>query len=328
MLPLQRLHTFEQLKIISDPRRLAILRHLMDAPATLTQLGKALGEHPAWVRHHVKVLEQVGLVEISEVKITAGYVEKYYQSVASAYLFQEMLLPEKPGKHTVVLSGSHDTALELLSTMVAGELYIYTNPIGSLDGLVALREGLCNATGCHLYDSLSGDYNTSYVRHFFPDKKITLLTLAHREQGLITPPGNPGNLTGIEDLSRPDVHFINRNPGSGTRLWLDEQLHRLGITPAQVRGYEDEASTHTAVANAVYAGRANVGLGVRAAAIALSLGFIPLFIERYDLVVPREQLEHKNLVPMFEAFYSGEFRRKVESLGGYDVSHLGDQIIF
>src|SRR4030067_260249 len=263
---LERLPPFEQLKVISAPRRLSILKQLMDAPATLTQLGKALGEHPAWVRHHLKVLENAGLVELGEVKISDGYIEKYYQSKAHAFLFQELLLPEKPGRHTVVLSGSHDMALEMLSTFACGDLYIFINPIGSLDGLVALREGLCNATGCHLYDSGNGDYNTPYVRHFFPDQKMVLLTLAHREQGLIVQPGNPKNIRGLQDLARQDLRFINRNRGSGTRLWLDEQLSRMGISPEAVPGYTDEVSTHTAVAAAVEDGHADIGLGIQAAA--------------------------------------------------------------
>lgn len=323
----ERLHTFSQLKIMSDPRRLSILKQLMDAPATLSQLGKTLGEHPAWIRHHLKLLEQAGLVELSEVKISDGFIEKYYQSKAHAYLFQELLLPEKPGKHTVVLSGSHDLALELLAHLSGGNLYVFTNPVGSLDGLVALRQGLCLAAGCHLYDTGSGDYNSPYVRHFFPDKKMVLLTLAHREQGLIVSAGNPHKIRGLEDLTRHGLRFINRNRGSGTRLWLDEQLNRKGVFPDQVPGYSDEAYTHTDVAVAVQEGRAQVGLGIRAAAVSHQLGFIPLFQERYDLVLPQEQFVETHLTPMFDAFYSGEFRHQVESLGGYDVSHLGDQII-
>lgn len=328
MMPtINRLNSISQLKIVSDPRRLSILKQLMDAPATLTQLGKALGEHPAWIRHHLKLLEQAGLVELSEVKISGGYIEKYYRSKSRAILFQELLLPEKPGKQTVVLSGSHDLALEMLADLSGGDLYVLTNPVGSLDGLVALRQGLCLATGCHLYDSSSGDYNSSYVRHFFPDKKMVMLTLAHREQGLIIPAGNPKAIHGLEDLTRQDLRFINRNQGSGTRLWLDEQLNRLGIASEQVRGYADEAKTHTEVAIAVLESRAQFGLGIHAAAASLQLGFIPLFHERYDLVLPQEQLGMKQYSPMFDIFFSGDFRHRVECLDGYDVSHLGDQII-
>ena len=190
-----------------------------------------------------------------------------------------------------------------------------------------MRQGLCLATGCHLYDAASGDYNSPYVRHFFPDKKMVLLTLAHREQGLIFSAGNPHKISGLHDIARQGLRFSNRNRGSGTRLWLDEQLNRMGISPDQVSGYSNEAKTHTEVAVAIQEGRAEMGLGIRAAALSHSLGFIPLFQERYDLVISQEQYIQKHLSPMFDAFYSGEFRHKVENLGGYDVTHLGDQKI-
>jgi len=324
--PLERLHTFEQLKIISDPRRLAILRQLMTGPATLSQLGRSLGEHPAWIRHHLKLLEGAGLVELSDVKVSAGYIEKYYQSKAHAFLLQELVLPGKSGKKMVVLSGSHDLALEMLAHSSCGDLDVYALPVGSLDGLVALRQGMCSVAGCHLYDSSAREFNSPFVRHFFPDKKMVLLTLANREQGLMVAPGNPQHVHGLEDLAK-NIRFIKRNRGSGTRVWLDDQLTRLGISPEQVLGYDQEAHTHTEVALAVHQGQAQVGLGIQAAAAFYHLDFIPLFQERFDLVITKEQFSDRRLSPLFDTLYSGEFRRGVQNLAGYDVTHLGEQII-
>lgn len=326
MKPLERLTTFEQLKILSDPRRLSILRQLMAGRATLSQLGRLLGEQPSWVRHHLKALEAANLVELVEVKVCDGYIEKYYQSKARAFLLQELLLPETHGKKMVVLSGSHDLALEMLAQSTCGDLEVFTLPVGSLDGLVALRQGMCNATGCHLYDAVSGDFNSSYVRHFFPDKSMVLLTLAHREQGLIVEPGNPHKVRGFEDLTL-NLRFINRNRGSGTRVWLDSELKRLDILPQNIIGYNDEACTHTEVADAIQQGLAQVGLGIHAAAVSHHLDFIPLFQERYDLVLTQEQVTDQRLSPLFDKFHSGEFRHAVEKLIGYDITHLGDQII-
>ncbi len=326
MQPLERLTTFDQLKILSDPHRLAILRQLMSGQATLSQLGRILGQEPSWVRHHLKILEAAKLVELVEVKVSEGYIEKFYQSKAHAYLFQELLLPASHGKKMVVLSGSHDLAVDLLAGTTYGDLEVFTLPVGSLDGLVALRQGMCNATGCHLYDAGSGDFNSSYVRHFFPDKTMVLLTLAHREQGLIVEPGNPRHINALEDLTN-NVRFINRNRGSGTRIWLDGQLTRLSILPESILGYSNEARTHTEVADAILQGRTQAGLGIHAAAVSRHLDFIPLFHERYDLVLSKEQFTDQQLVPLFDRFYSGEFRRAVENLTGYDITHLGDQII-
>jgi putative molybdopterin biosynthesis protein len=325
MEPFERLSTFDQLKILSDPHRLAILKQLMVGPATLSQLGRKLGEQPSWIRHHLKILEAANLVELTETRVSDGYIEKFYQSKARTFLLQELLLPEERGKKMVVLSGSHDLALELLATTIGDQLDIITLPVGSLDGLVALRQGMCNATGCHLYDSVSGDFNSPYVRHFFPDQTMVLLTIAYREQGLIVQAGNPFDVHVLEDLTK-DLRFINRNRGSGTRVWLDEQLNCLGISPAQINGYTDEALTHTAVAEAINQGRAQIGLGIHAAASSHHLDFVPLFMERYDLVLPDDTLKDQQFSPLFDAFYGGKYRHIVENLTGYDFTHLGDQI--
>jgi putative molybdopterin biosynthesis protein len=320
----ETLTTFEQIKLLSDSRRLAILRRLMASPATLTNLGQALGEYPAWVRHHIKKLEQAGLVEIAEIKVTAGVTEKFYRAKAGAFLLQKMILPENPTHPAVVLSGSHDLAVELLARQLADHITVLTIPVGSLDGLVALRQGLCHLSGAHLYDAASGEYNLPYARHFFPDRAILLITLAHREQGLMLAPGNPMHLHGLADLARPDVVFVNRQRGSGTRLWLDDELHKLNIPADQIRGYEREFRTHTECAGMVQRGEADTALGLQAAASQFGLDFLPLFHERYDLVLPQERVEL--LSPLLEALQTSTFRRSVEALTGYETTHTGEQI--
>jgi putative molybdopterin biosynthesis protein len=319
-------NSFNQIKVLTDPRRLSILRLLMAEPATLTQLGQILGEHPAWVRHHLKKLEEVDLVEMITAQVSGGFVEKYYQAKARAFILQQTILPEKEG--TFVLMGSHDIALNLLAQGVQEKagLNLLILPVGSLDGLVALRHGVTHMTSCHLLDIESGEYNIPYVRHFFPDRDITLITLAYRQQGLIVHPGNPLLMRSLEDLTSEEVIFVNRNKGSGTRLWLDKRLGEKGITPQSIRGYDQNAYTHTEVAWAIQDSRANVGLGVEAAARKASLDFIPLFNERYDLVLPQEQVENKELQPLLDYLQSGKFRRSVEELGGYETQHTGEQV--
>lgn len=318
------LHEFDEIKLLADAHRLAILRLLMAAPASLTGLGQALGKHPAWVRHHLKKLEAAGLVEIAEVRVTAGVTEKFYRAKASALLLQQMILPESRGRPVVILSGSHDLAVELLARALTPHLNLLTLPVGSLDGLVALRQGLCHLTGAHLFDAATGEYNTSFVRHFFPDRVTWLITLAHREQGLMLAPGNPKALRGLADLTRPDVTFINRQRGSGTRLWLDLELTRLGIPVDQIRGYQREVRTHTECAQSIHLGLADTALGLHAAARQQGLDFIPFFYERYDLILPEEQVEA--LHPVLDTLQTGAFRRDVENLTGYDTAHTGEQI--
>jgi len=315
--------SFEQIKCLSDTRRRAILQKLMASPATLTQLGEALGEHPAWIRHHVKQLEISGLVELVETRITSGVVEKFYRARAGGLLLQELILPEDPHLSSVIFAGSHDLAVEILAGQLGDQFNMLILPIGSLDGLVALRQGLCHLSGCHLLD-ISSEYNLPFLRHFFPDRTILVFTLAHREQGLMTKAGNPKAICSLEDLVRADVYFINRIPGSGTRLWLDRQLRALNLSGKSIQGYENVARTHTECARQVQDGKADVALGLHAAASQHDLGFIPLFHERYDLVIPQEQIEM--LHPLLYTLQTAAFRRSVASLIGYDTTHTGEQI--
>src|SRR3990172_11693874 len=219
----EHIRSFDQIKVLADPHRLAILRLLMVEPATLTQLGRVLGHHPAWVRHHVKQLEGAGLVEMYSAQITGGYVEKYYRARAAAFWLQQMILPEAPGMNHLVLMGSDDLALSALAHSATERLgmRLIIQPVGSLDGLIALRQGMAQISACHLLDIPSGEYNLPYVRHIFPDRAVGLVTLAHRQQGLLVAEGNPLRIQGIADLVRSEVTLVNRNRGSGTRLWLD-----------------------------------------------------------------------------------------------------------
>ena len=328
MTEIEQIKDFEQIKIISDPHRLAILRLLMAGPATLTQLGRVMGEHPAWIRHHLKQLESAGLVEMKTAQVSGGFVEKYYGAKARAFYFQEMILPETSGKKIIVMLGSHDLALNLLAqrSIDNSGLQLIIQPVGSLDGLVALRQGIAQMSGCHLLDVQSGEYNLPFIRHLFPDRPVVLVTLAHREQGLLVAPGNPHQIRGLEDLARQDVTLVNRNRGSGTRLWLDKQLEKMDITPERVRGYNQEAHTHTAVAMAIQYGRADAGLGLYAAARLARLDFIPLFQERYDLALPEAEYQAAGMQSLLDYLQSRHFRSLVDGLGGYDTHHTGEEL--
>jgi len=322
MKKVETLHAFEQIKLLSDSRRLQILRLLMAFPASLTQLARTLSQSPAWVRHHILALETANLIELSEVRITGKVTEKFYRAKAGAFLLQELILPEG-GKPAIVFSGSHDLALEKISEQISDHITLLTLPVGSLDGLVNLRQGLCQISGAHLLDK-NGEYNTPFVRHLFPDRTMDLVTLAYRTQGLMLAPGNPKGVRSAADLARAGLRFINRNPGSGTRLWLDGELVRLSILPETIDGYEHVVNTHTECARAIASGGADAALGLQASAQEYNLDFIPLFEERYDLVLPREQ--EGALSPLLEHIQTAAFRRDLNALTGYNTSHSGEQI--
>jgi putative molybdopterin biosynthesis protein len=326
---LEKVNNYPALKLLGDPRRLAILQLLMEKSATLSQMGDAFGVTPARVRHHLVQLEEAGYVELVDTRPVRGFTEKYYQATAQAYWVNLTLLPEPAKQGRLVVFGSHDPALEMLagwmkSNPATPDMVVY--PVGSLDGLVALRQGLCQFTGCHLYDPVGGEYNTSYVRHFFPGQSMHIITLAHRMQGLLVAPGNPKGIQSLADLQREDIVFINRKRGSGTRLWLDQQINASGLDVHQIRGYTTEVNTHAQVANAVHEGRADVGLAVLAAALRVGLEFVPLFDERYDLVIPDVGFDSNLLRPALDFLHTRQFRQILETLGGYYPHNTGNEI--
>jgi len=312
----------KQINILSDPRRMKILRLLMDDSATLSQLGSMLGQSPAWVRHHIQKLESANLIELYETRKTGKVTEKYYRAKAGGFLLQELILPQSD-KQTILFSGSHDLAIELAAKKISRYAHLLSMPVGSLDGLINLRQGLCQVSGSHLVDE-NGQYNLPYTSRIFPDREMELVTLAHRTQGLIIAKDNPHGIHSIRDLARGGLRFINRNPGSGTRLWLDAELDRLGIPNDQITGYSQWVPTHTDSAHAVQAGKADAALGLQASAQKSGLGFIPIFNERYDLVFP--QSFRSQLVILLDYIQSGEFRRILSSLGGYDTKQTGAKV--
>ena len=299
-----------------------ILRLLMDSPATLTHLARTLKRSPAWIRHHILTLESADLIEVGEIRKTGKVTEKYYRAKAGALLLQEVILP-KGKKPILIFSGSHDLALEEIAAHLSKHVNILSLSVGSLDGLVNLRQGLCQISGAHILDA-SGEYNTPTVRHLFPDRDMDVVTLAYRTQGLMLAAGNPKAIKQIPDIARADVRFANRNPGSGTRLWMDAALCKLGIPAENVNGYGAVVKTHTEAASLVASGKADVSLGLQAAAHQHGLDFIPLFEERYDLILPRDN--ESMLSPLFGYLQTAAFRTELNTLTGYSSAHSGEQI--
>ncbi|MCL6449779.1 MAG: molybdopterin biosynthesis protein [Acetobacteraceae bacterium] len=237
----------------------------------------------------------------------------------------ELLLPWAELERTILLVGSHDLALDVLSDLAWSQagLRLATANWGSLGGIAALARGEAHLAGSHLLDEASGDFNLPYLRRFWPGRRAALVTLAHREQGFIVPPGNPRGISSVSDLLRPGVRFINRQRGSGTRVLLDHLLHRAGLDPAGISGYGREEFTHTGVAAAIKAGSADVGLGLRAAALALGLDFVPVATERYELVVPEEFYCTEPAQALLRVLGGAEFAGRVAALGGYRLEETG-----
>ena len=225
---------------------------------------------------------------------------------------------------TIFAIGSHDMTLDILAHFLSNRSRrLVSANVGSQGGLVALRRQEAHLAGCHLLDAETGEYNSAAVRQYLPNLPVKIFHWVGREQGLLVKPGNPKRIEGIYDLSRPEVRYVNRQRGAGTRVLLDYHLQKLGIPTDAVSGYDEEEYTHLAVAAAVSSGRADCGMGITAAAFALGLDFIPLFHEEYDLVIPEAFMDEPLLQPIFDLMNDQEFRAVVASQPGYDVSRMG-----
>lgn len=238
----------------------------------------------------------------------------------------ELLRPVEEVRETTVVIGSHDIALDVLANYLKVAhpgASLSSAHVGSLGGLAALRKGEAHCAGTHLLDEETGDYNVSYIKRLLTDRKMVLVNLVHREQGLIVTRGNPKGIRGVQDLAREGINFINRQRGAGTRVLLDFRLKLLGIDPGKIQGYEREEYTHMSVAAAVASGSADAGMGIRAAAVSLGLDFISVAEERYDLCIPAEYMDTVYISRILEVMGMDEFRSAVEKLGGYDLRDCG-----
>jgi molybdate-binding protein/DNA-binding transcriptional regulator YhcF (GntR family) len=270
----------------------------------------------------VEPLRRAALVHRAEAflleVLTAGYgPEEVEQAVRLAldhwrtFKQQAADWPEQ----SLHFTGSHDPALTYITThfdQVAPDYIPHLTFTGSLGGLIALAEGEADLAGAHLWDEESDSYNTAFVRRLLPGRRVALLTLAHRRLGLL-----------VDDLTRPGLRFINRQAGAGTRVWLDAQLRRLGITPDQVSGYGREVQTHSEMAQLIAEGRADVGLGIEAAALAFGLGFVQLTTERYDLVIPAEVWSRSPVQALARWLANPEAQQNILAIGGYDIHETG-----
>ncbi len=233
---------------------------------------------------------------------------------------------------TIFCIGSHDLTLDLMAQFLAEhDRRLASANVGSQGGLVALRRGEAHMAGSHLLDPVDGSYNISYIRQYMPNIPVKVIALVGRDQGLMVKKGNPKGIKSLGDLASSEqgrsVQFVNRQRGAGTRVLLDYHLNLIGMSSDLIRGYTQEEYTHLGVAAAIASGRADCGLGIAAAAQALDLDFVPLFQERYDLVIPQEHAQSELLAPLFDLLVDASFRNSVSKLTGYDISVMGKIIL-
>ena len=197
----------------------------------------------------------------------------------------------------------------------------------SSQSLDLLKRSLIHVAGSHLRDAATGESNLPAVRKQFPKGSVAVFSYAVWEQGIVVARGNPKRIQRIEDMARADVTIVNREPGSGTRLMLDNQLRQGGVPPESVLGYGEIARGHLRAAWQVKSGQVDCCLATKTAACVFGLDFIPLESERYDLVIGNQNLGHPAVQVLLDTLRRTAFRRELEGLGGYDTRNAGDQLL-
>ncbi|MGE5653506.1 MAG: molybdopterin biosynthesis protein [Bacillota bacterium] len=239
----------------------------------------------------------------------------------------ELWRPREHVEKTLVVIGSHDTALDLLANHIHhfhADEFMASSHVGSLGGLLALARGEAHMAGSHLLDEQTGVYNDSYIQRYLPKQRIAAINMAQRIQGLMVAKGNPLGISSIRDLTREGVRFINRQRGAGTRVLLDYWLRQEQINPSLIYGYGREEFTHLSVAAAVSAGSADAALGILSAAKAFDLDFIPIGEESYELVIPERHFDQPLVQHLLSILNSDAFKREMTAMGGYDARMTGE----
>ena len=226
----------------------------------------------------------------------------------------------------IVAMGSHDFCMELLShelTRAFPDLSLSVSNVGSSGGLIALARGICHVACAHLFDPETRSYNVPYLATYLPETPVMVINLVQRDLGLIVQSGNPLGIASVADISSSGARVINRQNGSGTRLFFDAELQRLDIDAGRIPGYENEVSTHNEAALAVFGRSADVAMGILGAAKMLELDFVYLTKERFDLIIPKEHIAAGPIDALLQVVRSEAFKQKVNGMSGYDTTATG-----
>jgi len=240
----------------------------------------------------------------------------------------KLLYPQETVDKTIVLFGC-DPAFSILRSHVLRYAptvrmhYRFTSSYNALKGLAA---GYAHIAGTHLHNTSSGEANVALARSFLEGTKAKVIAFSLLEEGLMVAPGNPYGIRDVRDLAGGRVRLVNREQGAALRNLLDDYLGRMHIPPETVSGYSNEVQTHTDGAQKVAFGDADAALGFRAVANAYGLDFVPIQVARCDLVVPDDITDLPAMHILLDTLQSGEFRKELRALPGYESSSTGSVI--
>lgn len=243
-----------------------------------------------------------------------------------AELERTLALAFDPDAHVLSLHASHDDALPLLQTYASAHarLHLDIRFCGSVDAIRALNEGRCVLAGFHTRERPApGSLTARTYQPLLQPGLHKLIGFARRTQGLMLAPGNPRRIDGLKRLAAWKLRFVNRAPGAGTRVLLDELLAEQGLRPAQIHGYDRCEPSHSAVALAVASGHADAGLGTEAAARAHGLDFLPLVTESYHLACLKSAIDQPAVLALRQVLARAAWQSQLAKLPGYTPEASG-----
>ncbi len=238
----------------------------------------------------------------------------------------KMLKPLNEIKNTLILIGSHDPILDIAGDLMRDKdsrFSLSSAHVGSMGGILALRNNECHMATSHLLDENTGEYNTSYIKRYLNYEDMVIVKFVKRVQGILTKKDCDFKINSIEDIKNLKLRFVNRQKGSGTRILFDYLLKKYSINKEDINGYDREEFTHLLVAEAIKNGDADCGIAVYSAAKMMDLNFIKIDDEEYDIILPKKYLEFNLFKQFYEVITGEEFKSKLKDLGGYDFSELG-----
>lgn len=238
----------------------------------------------------------------------------------------ELLRKKEDVDNTLIIGGSHDPLIDEIIDICRinyRDIYVSSSNIGSVAGLMAIKRNEAHLAGIHLLDEETGSYNIDYIKKHFPERKTVLIKCVKRIQGIIVEKGNPRNIKTIKDLANPDIRYVNRQIGSGTRILFDFELKKNGIKTDIINGYDRVENTHIAVSLAIKSRTADAGLGVYSAAKIYGLDFVPIADEEYDFLTLERFVSDKKLDIFVKSLKNPDFIRRIDALGGYSYDKIG-----
>ena len=279
-----------------------------------------------------------------QLRIRQGDLEFYIQYGSQAKVYQEGNSEQKNNIEKVefernaqnrteknvmanqIIICGQDMVLDLLANRLnqcIGE-NVFRSYKGSYNGLYAMYQGEVNVATAHLWYGKTNSYNIPYISSMLPGTDLVVLHLLKRKQGFYVQKGNPKNIQSFEDLKRSDITIVNREPGSGVRVLIDEKLRQAGIPTQEVNGYQDIVSSHLEAAAAVNRGDADVAVGSEKHSLSVpGIDFLFIQEESYDMVIRKEDFTKKSYQKMIEIIRSPEYQKEVAGLGSYNVENMG-----